>query len=294
MDTERLKKRKEQLGYTNEEVARLSGVPLSTVQKVFGNITKQPRRDTVIALARVLDPAMANRLQSGADVVKAGMIKEAEFAYRVENGKIASLEEYGKEFAGKAQGEYTLEDYYLLPDDRRVELIDGVIYDMTAPSAAHQIVIGEVHFQLKNCRKEYGMECMPFLSPCDVQLDRDDKTMVEPDMLIVCDMDKVAGRCVYGAPDFVMEVLSPSTRSKDQILKLKKYKEAGCREYWIVDIENERISVFDFESENWPKIYSFKDEVPVAISEGLCKIDFNEVKSEMDMLCGSAAKKEKV
>ena len=278
MDIERLKKRKEQLGYTNEEVARLSGVPLSTVQKVFGNITKQPRRDTVIALARVLDPLMANRLQSGGDVVRAGMVKEAEFAYRVERGDIKTPDEYGKKFKDKEQGEYTLEDYYLIPDDRRVELIDGRIYDMTTPHATHQMITGEIYRQLSNCRIEHGILCLPMIAPVDVQLDRDEKTMVQPDVLILCDMDKLIGRCIYGAPEFVLEVLSPSTRSKDQIVKLKKYMEAGCREYWVVDKENEKVTVYDFGTEDWPKVWSFDDEVPVGVSEGMCRIDFSMVK----------------
>ena len=90
------------------------------------------------------------------------------------------------------------------------------------------------------------MDCIPLTAPVDVQLDRDEKTMLQPDVLILCDKRKLIRRCIYGAPDFVLEVLSPSTRSKDQIVKLKKYMEADCREYWIVDIENRRIVVYDF------------------------------------------------
>lgn len=284
MDIERLKKRKQELGYTNEEVARLSGVPLSTVQKVFGNVTKQPRRDTIIALARVLSPSMANRLQSGGDVIKAGMVKEAEFAYRIESGSVASPDEYGKRFTEKEQGEYTLEDYYLIPDERRVELIDGRIYDMTAPESTHQIVVGEVLFQLMMCVREHAMNCLPLCAPVDVQLDRDEKTMVQPDVMILCDMSKLIQRCIYGAPDFVMEVLSPSTKSKDMIVKLEKYMGAGCREYWIVDIEGGRIIVYNFETEDWPKFYSLGETVPVGISNGLCKIDLSGITGLLEQI----------
>ena len=70
----------------------------------------------------------------------------------------------------------------------------------------------------------------------------------------------------------MLEVLSPSTRSKDQIVKLKKYMEAGCREYWIVDIESRRIMVYDFRTNDWPKLYSFVDDVPVGISDGKCRV----------------------
>lgn len=116
------------------------------------------------------------------------------------------------------------------------------------------------------------------IAPVDVQLDRDEKTMVQPDVLILCDMGKLIGRCIYGAPEFVLEVLSPSTRSRDQIVKLKKYMEAGCREYWVVDKENEKVAVYDFGTEDWPKVWSFDDEVPVGVSEGMCRIDFSMVK----------------
>ena len=265
MDIERLKRRKRQLGYTNEEVARRSGVPLGTVQKVLGNTTRNPRKETVLALARVLDPVMAMEMDSDGSE-----LKETVFAYKTK--------------AAKEQGEYTLDDYYAMPEDRRVELIDGVIYDMNAPSMAHQIVAGEVYHQLVECIEEHDMPCMPGIAPIDVQLDRDDRTMVQPDVLIAMDPDLNIGHCLFGTPEFIMEVLSPSTRSKDQILKLGKYKNAGCLEYWVADPENERVTVYYFRDETWPQIYSFDDQVPVRISDGLCAIDFARVKRKLQRL----------
>ena len=76
---------------------------------------------------------------------------------------------------------------------------------------------------------------MPMIAPMDVQLDCDEKTMVEPDVLIVCDRDKIVNRCVYGAPDFIIEILSNSTKKKDSVIKLNKYLNAGVREYWMID-----------------------------------------------------------
>ena len=89
-------------------------------------------------------------------------------------------------------------------------------------------------------------------------------------------------RVIYGAPEFVMEVLSPSTREKDQLIKLNKYKKAGCREVWIVDPDKYRVTVYDFRSDSWPDIYTFDDRVPVAISEGKCEIDFTKIKKKLD------------
>ena len=281
MDIKRLKERKKLLGYTNKEVANLSGVPLGTVQKIFGSSTKEPRRETVVALAKVLDPEMANRLQSGGSV-----ICETQAAYSAvsADGKMnksgrEETEDY--EIPVKEQGEYNLEDYYNIPDERRVELIDGVIYDMTAPSVYHQVVSIEITYQMKTCKEEHGLPCYPFAAPVDVQLDRDEKTMVQPDVIIICDRSKMIRRCIYGAPEFVLEILSPSTRSKDQILKLNKYKNAGCREYWVVDIENKAVTVYMFEEENWPRHYTFDDKVPVGISDFKCEIDFTRVYDQL-------------
>ena len=299
IDMDHLRKRKKELGYTNEEVSRLSGVPLGTVQKAFGNITGQPRRKTILALTKVLYPELEdqfdpllqpvhqtddqhnNRTYTQNEIISGSeMAREAEAAYStgIEKDHYGSFAEVtGNNFQNKRPGEYTLDDYYALPDDRRAELIDGTIYDMASPSSYHQLIAGEIHYQLLTCKKQHDMACSPMISPVDVQLNCDNKTMVVPDVIIVCDKEMIIRRCVYGAPDFVLEVLSLSTRSKDQILKLKKYLEAGCREYWIVDPENRTVSVYDFSEDNWPKVYSFRDTIPVAISDGLCSIDFSEV-----------------
>ena len=181
----------------------------------------------------------------------------------------------------KRNGEYTLEDYYALPDERRVELIDGVFYDMASPSSVHQIVAEEIFLQFRLYVKEKGGKCRPLISPLDVQLDCDDRTMVQPDVLIVCDPKKVIRRCVYGAPDFVVEVLSEGTRKKDMVLKLGKYRNAGVREYWIVDMKGKRVLVYDFESGLPAAVYGITDKIPVGIYGGECMIDFGEVQEEL-------------
>ena len=107
MTVEEMRRRKKELGYTNEKISELSGVPLGTVQKIFAGVTSSPRYDTLMALERLLKAA-DNR------------IEEAVMAYQI-----------------KKQGEFTLEDYYELPDERRVELIDGVFYDMASPTSIH-------------------------------------------------------------------------------------------------------------------------------------------------------------
>ena len=121
-------------------------------------------------------------------------------------------------------------------------------------------------------------------SPVDVQIDRDDKTMVQPDVLVVCDRSKVIKRCIYGAPDLIIEVLSPSTRRKDMTVKLSKYSTAGVREYWLVDPDRKKIVVYDLENEEIPQVYGREAQVPVGIFGGKCRIGFGEIFGYVDFL----------
>lgn len=248
MTLEQMRQRKRELGYSYEQIAELSGIPLGTVQKVLGGITKSPRYDTLSALERVL--AEENPF----------IVREAATAYKV-----------------KRQGEYTLEDYLALPEERRVELIDGVFYDMAAPLAGHQAIGGEICRKIRNFISDNKGKCIPLNAPVDVQLDCDDKTVVQPDVLVICDRDKFKNGRVFGAPDFVLEVLSPSTSKKDCTLKLGKYCEAGVRECWIVDPKKKRVLVYHFEVEECLTLYTFDDVVPVQIYDGKCEIDFREI-----------------
>ena len=111
-----------------------------------------------------------------------------------------------------------------------------------------------------------------------MRLDRDERTMVQPDLLVVCGDYDIGARAFDGAPDLTLEILSPSTRSKDMLLKLHKYSCAGVREYWIVDPDRQTVLVYDLEHEEYyPDKYSFEDEIPIRISEGECLIDFSRV-----------------
>lgn len=134
---------------------------------------------------------------------------------------------------------YTYADYLTWPEDFRCELIDGKVYAMSpAPTLSHQDVVGEIFFQLKMQLKD--TPCRPFIAPVDVRLPRPkaqagrEDTVVQPDVLVVCDPKKIEERAVVGAPDWVIEVLSPSTASKDHIQKRRAYEQAGVREYWLV------------------------------------------------------------
>ena len=117
------------------------------------------------------------------------------------------------------------------------------------------------------------------MSPVDVRLDCDNKTMVQPDVLIVCDLDKVRRWGVMGAPDFVLEVLSPSTKRKDCIKKLEKYREAGVKEYWMIDPYKRKLIIYRFEEEIYPAVYGLEGKVPVGLYGNNLLIDLDIVSS---------------
>ena len=184
----------------------------------------------------------------------------------------------------KSQGEYTIEDYYCLSDDDRKELIDGVFYDMASPSHIHQFLAAEIYRSIGNfIEKKKGM-CFPFIAPLDVQLDRDDKTMVQPDVMILCDRNKLKSGRICGAPDFVVEVLSPATSKKDRFIKLMKYENAGVREYWIVAPDKKRVFVYRFDRDAATEMYTFSDTVAIRIFDEPCEVDFKGIYEKMQIL----------
>jgi len=159
---------------------------------------------------------------------------------------------------------YTIDDIYALPDCERAELIDGKIYYMSTPSRTHQRVLSSIFVKIANYIDLQKGKCEVDVSPFAVFLNNDNINYVEPDILVVCDDSKFDDKGCHGAPDWVIEIVSPSSRYMDYFIKLFKYRTAGVREYWIVDPIRQRVTVYFFEKESIEE-YSFGSDVPVGI-----------------------------
>lgn len=274
MTIEELISAKEQSGFTYQQIAYLSGLPIGTVQKVLGGITKSPRYETLQALEKVLAP-IPKEFEN--------CVCEESSLQNADSGSMSRFDSVLVRL-GKKQGEYTVTDYLSLPDDLRVELIDGHFFEMNAPYTSHQIVAGDIAFELIDYIKSNKVNGVTFMSRCEVQLDMDDKTMVQPDVLIVCDRSKITKERIIGAPDFIVEVLSQATKKKDMTLKLNKYMFAGVKEYWVVDPDKQKIITYKLGDDFDASIFGFEDEVPVAIYNGKCVIDFKPIYEDIAFL----------
>ena len=184
------------------------------------------------------------------------------------------IEENAAVYGTRPYDEYTLKDYYALPEDQRAELIDGTFYNMASPGVTHQGISMNMSIQIGNYISKRGGSCRVFAGPIDVQLDCDDKTMLVPDIIVVCDQDKLKNDRIMGAPDFVAEIVSPSSRKRDYVIKTAKYSEAGVREYWIVDPEKERVLVYNFAGDSVPVMYGMNEKIPVEIFGGDLSLSF--------------------
>lgn len=277
MTIEEMKRLKKERGYTNEYICDGSGVPLGTVQKIFSGETKSPRYETIQALEKFF-------ASERYEVFPGPVYDYPPEGERVLVKESSPLEAYN----AISQGNHTAEDYYRLRENERVELIDGVIYNLASPTTKHQYIIMTITVELELFIRAHGGDCIPFPAPVSVHIDCDEDTVVEPDISILCDRDKLAGTRIWGAPDLVMEVLSPSTRRKDLTIKNQKYADAGVREYWIIDLKNEKVIIYDFEHDYLISVYTFRDRIPVGIWGGECEIDFARIDDRMREIYGDS------
>ena len=262
MTIEDMRKLKKELSLTNAMIAEMAKLPLRTIQKIFSGETKHPRYDTLSALETVFRALDIKILEKDTPLPWYGednaAVKKDHYSFRPMD--IQTVAEPAWNYGTSAlqnPGPFTIDDYHHLPDGERAELIDGQLIYMETPTRIHQLIAGEIHRQIANYIYDNERNDMPGISRMGVQLDRDEKTMVVPDVLVVCDPEKVKGRDVFGAPDFVLEVLSPTTSILDPL--------AG-----VLDVQP-----YGFAEE--PALYDMKEPVEVRIYGGKLKIDFKRI-----------------
>ncbi|MCI9148973.1 MAG: Uma2 family endonuclease [Lachnospiraceae bacterium] len=173
---------------------------------------------------------------------------------------------------------YTEEDYYNLPENIRAELIDGQIYYMSAPSRIHQEILMFLSKTIANYIDSKKFPCKVYPAPFAVKLfSADDRNVVEPDISVICDPNKLTNRGCTGAPDWIVEIVSPSNSSHDYIRKLNLYSDAGVREYWIVNPMNRSVYVYFLEEDKFrTTAYTLQDKIKANIYNDLW-IDFTEL-----------------
>jgi len=320
-----LKQLKENFGLTYEEIQKNCSLSISTIQKAFRGINKHPRLTTLEELTKAIEkllpgishsqenaPPISNNLTSN-NLTSNKEPRKVKYTFSNPDEEPTFLAEpshyYSKGSSALnnrsrksssqeiyTQSGYTYDDYLKLelPEGKRIEIIDGVIYDMSAPTLQHQDITGFFYRRFTDFIEKNKGKCKAYISPVDVRLEFDttDMTVVQPDVLVICDRAKSEdGKSIKGAPDFILEVLSPSSRKIDMNLKLKKYRESGVREYWIVDYDAGVVikNIFDPQiiseskgSTEQTKIYTTSDVIPVEIYGGALKIDFNDVREYVE------------
>ncbi len=180
---------------------------------------------------------------------------------------------------------YTFADYLVWEENEHIELLNGELIMMAPPSTRHQLISGELFRQLANFLE--GKKCRVFHAPFGVRLfeEKNDKpeniqTVFEPDISVICDLNKLDKYGCKGAPDFIIEILSPSTQKHDRIIKLQQYQHAGVKEYWIVSPEDETVQIFLLDNTQnilFPvELYEKNDIAKVNVLEG-CFIELKKV-----------------
>jgi Uma2 family endonuclease len=183
---------------------------------------------------------------------------------------------------------HTYGEYLTWSDDNREELIDGVAYvrEPPAPSRPHQDLVGGLYYEVRGALE--GKPCHAYIAPFDVRLPKSDEpdekidTVVQPDVLIVCDRHKLDQRGMRGAPDWLAEVLSPSTASHDQIIKVPVYERAGVREVWLIHPTDRILTIYRLEGGRYgrPTILELKGQTPLTAVPGV-SVDWDRLLSQL-------------
>lgn len=262
MTKKELKEKKADLGYSNDLIAKLSGVSIGTVQKIMSGVTKYPRKETLRAIEAVLD--------TRAYFEAAEQIQEKDLYYQrkfmLKDGSF--VREAALTYGVDDSREYTLEDVFALPEGTRAELIDGKLYYMSSPKRIHQQILAELFRVVANYIYAHNGKCKPYFAPFGVKIFKENgetKDYFEPDLSVICDESKLDESGCIGMPDWVVEIVSVSSVTKDYVIKTAKYRAEGAKEYWIIDPIKERVTTYIFWEKEMVTFYGFEDQIPCTL-----------------------------
>ena len=303
MTIEEMKKRKQELGLSAEQLAEAASIPVSTVRKIMSGVTTHPRRNTVQALERVLRKKQGEYTSEDFEALPDGFAFDLAGGafYGRQSGEpipqklldtIFAMEKpfvYGNlagvDFEDNSEPDvpvrkarkkyYTAKDYESMPEDWRGELMDGELVALGQPTLTHQEIVLELSSQLKDYSRNKKHSCLVVPSP-EVKFSEDSVESFVPDVAVLCDPKKNREKRIIGAPDFIAEILSPSTQKYDLGYKYHAYRNYGVKEYWIIDGKNRTVLRCFFEEAREDK-FSFDEKIPVMISGGELEIDLSEL-----------------
>lgn len=164
---------------------------------------------------------------------------------------------------------YTVADIEALPDGERAELIDGEMFMLATPATIHQRLLVELCFEIKSYIRKNKGNCELLPAPFSVYIKKDNRNYVEPDISVICHGDRLDEKGCQGAPDWIIEIVSPSSRKMDYVRKPLLYQEAGVQEYWIIDPKQETVTIYEQDKWAAPVCHPFTKEIKVGIYEDL-------------------------
>lgn len=294
MDISDIRMRKKELKLTTQQIAYLAELPVSTVSKIMTGETKNPSYITIERIEKViLQEEMARRIKAyrkaftlyceglnkGEDVDRELFDRKYRRENHLDNAPIPfarvrrANNEIGEGNLAKVRDyRLTADSLEKIGEDKNIELIDGRLIINQAPDLQHQIVVQNIGKIIDRYIEDNHGKCKVFNVGVNVFLEENDYTLLIPDIVVVCDENKLQANGIYGVPDWIIEVVSNSSRKLDYNEKMHKYMVSGVSEYWIVDVDKQRITVYIKGEPMMAYVYGLNDEVPVGIYQGKLSI----------------------
>ena len=269
MDVKELKQRKNNLKLTTARLAELAELPVGTVSKIMTGETKNP---TITTIDKI-DKALAG------EELRRRLIAYRQLFEQYINGhplEKIDLKRFQKtHYDGPVKGNGQRVDASVLNEfgeDKTVEILDGYLIFNQSPGIAHQRLVQNIGKKIDQFIEKHHGPCQMFNVGVNVKPDEDDYTVLIPDIAVICNPEMIRDDCIFGPPDWIIEVTSPSTRHRDYNEKMHKYMASGVREYWIVDPEKERVITYIEGEPMMAYVYGFDESIPVYIYDGKLKI----------------------